>query len=101
MDGSTESFNRSQLRLDDGIVVSQREKGNDDVGLSYRVPKRRRKTGMTTVEYLQTPETVLPRELAFGVLRVADAPTLFHQRVVRDVTVALHAFVREYRLGEV
>ncbi len=26
---------------------------------------------MTTAEYLQTPETVLPRELAFGVLRVA------------------------------
>jgi Uma2 family endonuclease len=56
---------------------------------------------MTTLEYLQTPETVLPRELAFGVLRVAEAPTLFHQRVVRDVTVALHTFVREHRLGEV
>lgn len=56
---------------------------------------------MTTLEYLETPETVLPRELAFGVLRVADAPTLNHQRVVRDVTVALHTFVRERRLGEV
>jgi Uma2 family endonuclease len=56
---------------------------------------------MTTLEYLETPETVLPRELAFGVLRVAEAPTLFHQRVVRDVTVALHTFVREHRLGEV
>ena len=29
---------------------------------------------MTTYEYLQTPETVLPRELVFGALRVADAP---------------------------
>jgi len=56
---------------------------------------------MTTLEYLKTPETVLPRELAFGVLRVAEAPTLNHQRVVRDVTVALHTFVREHRLGEV
>jgi Uma2 family endonuclease len=56
---------------------------------------------MTTLEYLETPETVLPRELAFGVLRVADSPTLNHQRVVRDVTVALHTFVREHRLGEV
>ena len=56
---------------------------------------------MTTVEYLETPETVEPRELAFGVLRVAESPTLYHQRVVRDVTVALHAFVREHRLGEV
>src|SRR5687768_15681558 len=56
---------------------------------------------MTTLEYLETPETVEPRELAFGVLRVAESPTLYHQRVVRDVTVALHAFVREHRLGEV
>jgi Uma2 family endonuclease len=56
---------------------------------------------MTTLEYLETPETVEPRELAFGVLRVAESPTLYHQRVVRDVTVALDAFVREHRLGEV
>lgn len=56
---------------------------------------------MTTTEYLETPETVEPRELAYGVLRVAESPTLYHQRVVRDVTVALHAFVREHRLGEV
>ena len=56
---------------------------------------------MTTLEYLETPETMQPRELAFGVLRVAESPTLYHQRVVRDVTVALHAFVREHQLGEV
>jgi len=56
---------------------------------------------MTTVEYLETPETVEPRELAYGVLRVAESPTLLHQRVVRDVTVALHTYVREHRLGEV
>lgn len=38
---------------------------------------------MTTIEeYLGTPETVLPRELAFGVMRVADAPVVSHQRVV-------------------
>ena len=34
----------------------------------------------TTEEYLDTPETVLPRELAFGVMRVADAPVVSHQR---------------------
>ncbi len=56
---------------------------------------------MTTVEYLQTPETVLPRELAFGVLRVADSPVVRHQRVVRDLTIALTACAREHRLGEV
>ena len=56
---------------------------------------------MTTTEYLQTPETVLPRELAFGVLRVAESPTVLHQRVVRDLTVALCAFVKEWHIGEV
>jgi Uma2 family endonuclease len=56
---------------------------------------------MTTLEYLQTPETVLPRELASGVLRAADAPSASHQRIVRDLTVALTTFLRERRLGEV
>lgn len=56
---------------------------------------------MTTIEYLQTPETVVPRELAFGVMRVADSPVVRHQRVVRDLTIVLTAFARERRLGEV
>jgi Uma2 family endonuclease len=56
---------------------------------------------MTFAEYLQTPETVLPRELAFGVLRVADSPVVPHQRIVRDLTIALTAHVTEHRLGEV
>jgi hypothetical protein len=39
---------------------------------------------MTTLEYLHTPETVLPRELAYGVLRVADSPVVrpFGRQVV-------------------
>lgn len=56
---------------------------------------------MTTFEYLQTPETVLPSELEFGVLRVAESPGVGHQRVVRDLTIALAAFTRERGLGEV
>ena len=55
---------------------------------------------MTTVEYFQTPETVLPCELAYGVLRVADAPTTYHQRVVLDLALTIAPFVRERRLGE-
>jgi Uma2 family endonuclease len=56
---------------------------------------------MTTAEYLRTPETVEPRELAFGVLRVAESPKVVHQRVVRDLTIALSASVKEHELGEV
>jgi Uma2 family endonuclease len=56
---------------------------------------------MTTAEYLQTPETVQPRELAYGTLRVADSPSASHQRVVRDLALALAPVARERRLGEV
>jgi len=56
---------------------------------------------MTTTEYLATPETVRPAELAYGVLRVADAPVVRHQRVVRDLTIRLTAFTKEHGLGEV
>jgi Uma2 family endonuclease len=56
---------------------------------------------MTTIEYLNTPETVLPRELAFGVLRVADSPVVPHQRVVRDLTIVMTAHATAHRLGEV
>lgn len=55
---------------------------------------------MTTAEYLQTPETVLPRQLAYGVLRVADSPTVNHQRAVRRLVFALGNHVREMRAGE-
>ena len=56
---------------------------------------------MTTAEYLQTPESLIPTELIYGTLRVADAPMPRHQRAVRDLCFALveHAEVR--RLGEV
>ena len=56
---------------------------------------------MTTAEYLHTPETVLPRELAFGALRVADAPTVSHQRVVGELFIGLSRYVRDRHLGEV
>lgn len=56
---------------------------------------------MTTAEYLRTPETVLPRELVYGALRTADAPRIAHQRVVRNLVLALVPFVERHRLGEV
>jgi len=67
---------------------------------SYKAPASAGTNRMTTAEYRDTPETVLPRELAFGVLRVADAPTTYHQRVVLDLALAIAPFVRDRRLGE-
>ena len=56
---------------------------------------------MTTAEYLATPKTVLPRELAYGTLRVAAAPLVPHQRAVGRLFLALHAHLREHAAGEV
>jgi Uma2 family endonuclease len=75
------------------------------VSIAYRAGKRpvvkKARKSMTTAEYLQTPETVLPRELAYGALRVADSPSASHQRVVREMALALTPFVRDRHMGEV
>jgi Uma2 family endonuclease len=56
---------------------------------------------MTTAEYLASPETVLPQELAYGVLRVADAPLTPHQFAVGRLHVALFSHLEARRSGEV
>lgn len=58
-------------------------------------------TFMTTEEYLQTPESLLPTELIYGVLRVADSPFAPHQAAVLDVSLALVEHVRGNNLGEI
>jgi Uma2 family endonuclease len=56
---------------------------------------------VTSAEYFETPETVLPAELAYGELRVAEAPSVYHQRTVGELFVSLTEHVRARRLGEV
>src|SRR5688500_10692483 len=56
---------------------------------------------MTTAEYLRTPEALVPTELIYGKLRVAESPLPRHQAVVLDLALALVAHVQERRLGEV
>ena len=56
---------------------------------------------MTTAEYLQTPESLVPTELIYGKLRVAESPLPRHQAVVLDLGVALVAHVQERRLGQI
>jgi Uma2 family endonuclease len=66
----------------------------------YERSNKKREGYMTITEYFQTPETVLPQELAFGQLRVADSPSVSHQRVVRELVMALTPFVQDRKLGE-
>ena len=61
----------------------------------------KRPSRMSTEEYLRTPETVIPQELIYGALRVADSPLPRHQAAVADFHLALAAHVRERHLGEV
>jgi len=55
---------------------------------------------MTLDEYFRTPETVLPAELAFGALHVADAPSPRHQSAVARLFRALDDHVRAEGTGE-
>jgi Uma2 family endonuclease len=56
---------------------------------------------MTTADYLRTPESLVPTELIYGKLRVAESPLPRHQAVVLDLGVALVAHVQERRLGQI
>jgi Uma2 family endonuclease len=56
---------------------------------------------MTTAEYLRTPESLVPTELIYGKLRVAESPLPRHQAVVLDVSLALVAHVRDRALGQI
>jgi Uma2 family endonuclease len=56
---------------------------------------------MTTAEYLRTPESLVPTELIYGKLRVAESPLPRHQAVVLDMSLALVAHVEERRLGQI
>jgi Uma2 family endonuclease len=56
---------------------------------------------MTLSEYLSTPEVVLPQELIDGVLRVADAPLVHHQRTVLKLALALERYLGPRAAGEV
>jgi Uma2 family endonuclease len=69
-------------------------------GERRRRPRRKAGT-MTLQEYFATPETVLPQELIFGALRVADAPFVSHQRVVLKLAVALVKHAQAHDGGEV
>jgi Uma2 family endonuclease len=57
---------------------------------------------LTTDQYLRTPETLLPQELIFGMVReAAAAPTPGHQAFVGSFYLALSEHVRARRLGSV
>ena len=56
---------------------------------------------MTIDEYLRTPETVVPAELRFGVLRVAESPTPRHQSAVARIFRTLDGYVGAHGIGEI
>jgi Uma2 family endonuclease len=81
------------FRYDDGIVVVVVVKRSANVMAAPPL--------MTVSEYLRTPETVLPAELRFGILHVAEAPAARHQSAVASLFRALDAYIAPRRLGEV
>jgi len=56
---------------------------------------------MTVDQYFRTPETLRPAELAYGALRVSEAPSVQHQQAVGAFHLALSRYVRQRGLGYV
>ena len=56
---------------------------------------------LTLDEYLRTPETVLPQELVWGMVRDAPAPAPGHQWTVGRFFIALTHYVQRHRAGRV
>lgn len=56
---------------------------------------------LTTEEYFRTPETVLPQELIYGVLRDAPAPAPRHQSAVLRFVLALVEHLEATGLGQI
>jgi Uma2 family endonuclease len=61
----------------------------------------RKVANMNALEYYGTPESLLPTELAFGLLHVRESPSFLHQESVGSFFVALREHARQYALGRV
>ena len=81
--------NRLTPSRDDGIVVVREE--------SVMTERR-----MTIDNYLRTPESLLPQELVYGLVReAAAAPTPGHQWMVGEIFATLRAHLDEHRTARV
>jgi Uma2 family endonuclease len=56
---------------------------------------------LTYEEYLKTPEIKARYDILDGVMTMAPAPTLGHQKILRQLFLMLHQFASEQHLGEV
>jgi Uma2 family endonuclease len=56
---------------------------------------------LSTEDYIRTSETLLPTEVVYGALRVADAPAVRHQQAVGAFYLALAPHVHQRRAGRV
>jgi Uma2 family endonuclease len=56
---------------------------------------------LTVADYFQYPETMLPQELVYGIVRDAPAPAPAHQWAVGRFFLALTSHVEPRRLGRV
>ncbi len=56
---------------------------------------------LTYREYLKTPEIKARYDIVDGVMTIAPAPSLEHQKILRQLFLLLHQFVSEQQFGEV
>jgi Uma2 family endonuclease len=56
---------------------------------------------LTYEEYLKGPEIKQRYSIIDGVMKMAPAPTLDHQRILRNIGMTMHSFVDSHNIGEV
>lgn len=56
---------------------------------------------LTYKEYLKTPEIKARYDIVDGVMTMAPAPTLGHQKILGQLHLMLHQFASEHHLGQV
>jgi Uma2 family endonuclease len=94
---ASSSFDVAQ---DDPELAEGSSSGQKDEEVVRKASLQQEQT-MTTAEYLRTPESLMPTELIYGTLRVAESPLPRHQAVVLDLAMALTPHVQERRLGQI
>lgn len=97
MSGFENIFEAELERQQDGRTVHARRRKPKSKESSITTQEGR----MTIAEYFATPESLIPQELIFGVMRVADAPFVNHQRLVLRLATALQAHAEQTGAGEV
>jgi Uma2 family endonuclease len=69
--------------------------------IAQEIEQRMMRRKATIEEFLALPESILPTEYINGEIIMSPTPTVAHQAVLRNISFALHEFVRRAAAGSI